>query len=593
MSNTASVRIYQIREDSDINQLIAHLTDDLHYNKVQFHEQIQQQQEVEIQAFVRENYSTPDWFKMVKLYLVGATPLNKFRKYDFIALISCKSKKEKDYTFTFCRGTGYHHIANYINYAFGISILESIFDPTLNKIKSISEKGIIGDILASRRFYKKARSIVYEDDFGKYYQNIDARIQQSQIKQKLPNFSAYIRKLKPSITISGSDSVEVKMKINFLAFILLLKDLAELVAEEHPIIFNKTLIPLDVKRNGEKISQLNEEILDNFVDNHLDPEKYPMDFVFCPRDFEAFYNSASCQVFFPGLTDLKGKEIAPIRTDDVYNLSDSPYLDELFERIKESNEYRDTNDTRGFLKEVLESICVVTKNDEDYETTAGKLREYLQLEIEKDGISYFLLDDKWYSLQAGFDLMLGERYTSIVNPKYRAYDFIHNWSNTDEAEYNKLFANHPNSFNLHQIIVDHVELCDAFIIDTERKTLYIIHVKDGIGATMRDLTSQAFMSARIIEEESRIETKDKLKKLYEQAVHNSRINNKTVSQEVFLGWFSSFKREYILVVHDDNKTRSDIIDGNFKSRIAKYSLVEFASVMRVNDWDYSLCCVNE
>ena len=245
------------------------------------------------------------------------------------------------------------------------------------------------------------------------------------------------------------------------------------------------------------------------------------------------------------------------------------------------------------MKEVLESICVVTKNDEDYETTAGKLREYLQLEIEKDGISYFLLDDKWYSLQAGFDLMLGERYTSIVNPKYRAYDFIHNWSNTDEAEYNKPFANHPNSFNLHQIIVDHVELCDAFIIDTERKTLYIIHVKDGIGATMRDLTSQAFMSARIIEEESRIETKDKLKKLYEQAVHNSRINNKTVSQEVFLGWFSSFKREYILVVHDDNKTRSDIIDGNFKSRIAKYSLVEFASVMRVNDWDYSLCCVNE
>jgi len=36
----------------------------------------------------------------------------------------------------------------------------------------------------------------------------------------------------------------------------------------------------------------------------------------------------------------------------------------------------------------------------------------------------------------------------------------------------------------------------------------------------------------------------------------------------------------------------DIIGGNFESRIAKYSLIEFASIMRVNDWEYSICCVN-
>jgi len=37
MSNTASVRIYQIREDTDISQLIVHITDDLHYSTVQFY----------------------------------------------------------------------------------------------------------------------------------------------------------------------------------------------------------------------------------------------------------------------------------------------------------------------------------------------------------------------------------------------------------------------------------------------------------------------------------------------------------------------------------------------------------------------------
>ena len=593
MSNTASVRIYQIREDTDISQLIVHITDDLHYSTVQFHEQIQRQQGVKIQAFVKDNYSRPSWFRMVSSYMTDTTSLTQFRKYDFIALIFCKSSKEREYVFAFCGGIGYQHIAEYINYAFGISVLESIYDPTLNKIKSVAEKGIIGDILSSRRFYRRARSFAYEHDFGKYYQNIDARFHESQIKQKLPKLAAFKGgKLKPNVTISGSASVEIKMKINFLALVFLLKDLSELLTVEHPIIFNKTLIPLDAKRDKEKISQLNEEIFENLVDYDSNPEKYSMDFVFCHREFEAFYSSASCQVIIPELTDAKGEEIEPVGIDDVYDLSDLSYMNEIFERIKQSREYRNADETRSFTKDVLESIRVVTKNDEGYETTTGKFREYLQLEIEQDGVSYFLLDDRWYSLKTDFDLRLKERYESIVSPKFKTYEFIHNWNNSNEAAYNKLYDNQLNSFYLHQIIVDHIELCDALIIDPEQKRTYFIHVKDGIGATIRDLTSQAYIAARIIEDESRTETKDKLKKLYEQAVNRKRVNSKTVSREDFLRWFSSFKREYVLVIHGDNKAQLDIIGGNFESRIAKYSLIEFASTMRVNDWEYSICCVN-
>ena len=56
-------------------------------------------------------------------------------------------------------------------------------------------------------------------------------------------------------------------------------------------------------------------------------------------------------------------------------------------------------------------------------------------------------------------------------------------------------------------------MCDVLIIDPNSKKTYILHVKDGIGATIRDLTAQAVISARIIEEEARTEEKDSLIKL--------------------------------------------------------------------------------
>lgn len=123
----------------------------------------------------------------------------------------------------------------------------------------------------------------------------------------------------------------------------------------------------------------------------------------------------------------------------------------------------------------------------------------------------------------------------------------------------------------------------------QQRKAYFLHVKDGVGANIRDLTSQAHMAARIIEEEARTEAKDKLKKLYEYGVYNDRINGEIVSQEDFLQWISSFKREYVLAIHGGDKSPSDIEHGNFESRIAKFSLVEFASDMSVNGWDFSIC----
>lgn len=394
IANTATIGVYRIRQDVNVDELIASLTGELKYSSIEFAELVQKKQEVKIRAFAKENHFFPEWVSMIRTYINGPTPFARSLKYDFIALIDCTSKNGQSQTFAFFGGSGYYHIADKLDKTFGIFVLECVFDPQLNGIKSVGEKGIVGDILASRRFYRRARPMAYEDDFAKYYQNIDIRLRDIQIRHGFPLFSGYRgEKMKPMISISGSASVEIRTKINFIELILLVRDLAELVTTEPPHIFNKTLIPLVDKKHKEQISRLNEKVFDKLVDFCFDPVKYPVDFDFCHRDFDSFFSSATCKFVFQCLTNTKGESIEPIEADDVYDLSNPHYIRELVKRMEKSVEYRNANDKRAFLKESLKSVRVNTSDDAGNPTTTGRLSDYLQQEIEEGGVSYFLLDN--------------------------------------------------------------------------------------------------------------------------------------------------------------------------------------------------------
>ena len=592
MNDTAIIRIYHIREDADISQMISRLTDELDYSEVAFNETIQQKNEVEIHLYAKKNNVVPDWVGLVTPYLKDSNPFREFLKYDFIMLIQCTSSNGQVHHFAFCGGAGYHHIIPIIDHTFGISVLEAVFDPKLNKLASVAEKGIVGDVLASRRFYRRARPIAYEDDFGKYYQTIDVRLHDSQIKEKFPRLAGKKgKKLKPMISISGSSSVEIRMRISFYELVLLLKDLAEVMVVQPLPIFNKTLKPLDARRDREQILELNDKVFGDIVNYCLKPNDYPMDIDFCHRDFEVFYGSNCCQFIIQNLSSTDGNDSKMIQFNDIYSFDNLSYIREIFKIIKSDDAYDQTEGGFSFAKNVFESIHVVTKDDQNHITTSGNFLEYLQREVEKEGIAYFLLDNRWYRLHNEFDSMLISKYTDRVSNKFKDYPFIHDWNGPDETAYNKLYDKQPDSFYLHLIKVDYIELCDALILDRPNARAYIIHVKDGVGATIRDLTSQVHMAARIIEEESRSGDRIKLAKLYEQALDKKRIDAQIISKDEFLQCITSFKREYVLAVHDNINASSDIKAGNLKSRIAKSSLVEFASAMRVNDWDFSVCCI--
>lgn len=69
MPNTASVKVYRIRPTVNIDDLVASLVKNLHYEPLELNELIQQQQQVKIRAVVKPTTGPPDWVNMIKPYL--------------------------------------------------------------------------------------------------------------------------------------------------------------------------------------------------------------------------------------------------------------------------------------------------------------------------------------------------------------------------------------------------------------------------------------------------------------------------------------------------------------------------------------------
>jgi hypothetical protein len=115
----------------------------------------------------------------------------------------------------------------------------------------VKEKGIIGDVLASSRYYRRARALAYEDDFGKYFQNLDLKIENNQIEEFFPAIKSYKGdNLKPQISISCSACVEIKIKIDFITVIKSIKDIIRLQDIDVPKIFNTSLVLKDRLKVG-------------------------------------------------------------------------------------------------------------------------------------------------------------------------------------------------------------------------------------------------------------------------------------------------------------------------------------------------------
>lgn len=587
MPETAHLKVYQLKSTILQSQIEEKILQQDGYVPMLIKSLIQDRNGARLIGYYQECHNLPEWVSFISPYIEGAVPFKNAKKFNLILLIELEKPEGGRVVFAVTGGSGAIHLSNFIDSNFGIALLERIFDPDENKLNSVKEKAIIGDVLASSRYYRRSRALAYEDDFGKCFQNISVRLTKKQVDESFPTI-AKIKKNKESysVAVNCSSSLDLCIKMNLLDLILTIKEIMQILSSPPKLIFNKTLQPLDKRLSKDQISILNRILLSTIID-FSSGKTAELDIDFCPRDFEDYFTSSRVVFSLPEITPEIGRRdnFRMIEMEEFLYADIKVPIVEMFSRLSESKEYKEAEDKVSLTLNYFTSIRVTTYDADGKITTSGRLLEYCNSEIRADGLSYFILDNVWYELKTQFDETLSLKYEEKVAKNVMEYAFISKWETGTEDFYNSKYDKKVNPFELHKVMVKNIEICDALYVEHSSKSIFILHAKDTIGASIRDLVSQAFLSARIIEEEVRSEDKPELRSLYAGGVRDGRIDNHVVTEDAFLSYFN-FKRVYGLLIHTGT-ANSQLKTGAFRSRIAKFSLTEFATVMHANDFSFA------
>lgn len=226
----------------------------------------------------------------------------------------------------------------------------------------------------------------------------------------------------------------------------------------------------------------------------------------------------------------------------------------------------------------LSSVTITTENA-DYGSgygTSGNLLSHLNGEIRYQGKTYYLLSGKWYEVDAEYieqvknDFLMTMDELDLDARKIG----LKNWKNgVKEGDYNESSMPNGSFINGDTVLTDNVELFDTLYSDDE--ATYIIHVKKGFGAKIRDVRSQVMNSANMIENDLRSGLRNKLKSHYVGLKGQSRVS---CSESEFLNLFER-PRVYVLAYGTKVKVDSSSIE-KFSSTVARMEIVSLNSQFR-------------
>lgn len=590
MNQTSHVKVYLLQEYVTTQHILKHLKKHScsKYKSIQLNSDsliTEAENLIDIKGFVnntKEDY--PEWFQMLEPYLQDSKQIGKKKRSDLILLFTFKTdSSDLTRTYLVAGGLGAVHIQNFLDPQFGLNILGRIFEPERNSIGNVDEKAIIGDILASVRYYRHPRRLDQEDDFGKILKRLSVTLYDDQIKDNFNSLYDYKKKNDDlKLTVEGSSFFDCKAKIPFRTLLQFIKEINLLLDSSPKTLFNQSLRQIDNRKEKALVKILGIQLLGKikaFCENINSEET---DISVCPDNFTNFFSSSAGKLISNAATVQQFDSL-----DVLQNLS---IIKDAYQEFSQKNPSV-TDDIKLLWFADLE---IQTYQDiPDNPLTSGKLEKYCNTEVFYSNQTYFLISGNWYEILTGFDSSLTEKYENKIlkHSKIAKYPFIPKWEKGEsEGKFNDSFSKNPISKTtnivVHPLKTNHIEICDVMHIDHESKTVYFIFAKKGLNASVRDLVSQVSISARIIQMEAKSKDQTNMNNFYQTLTKNKKIVKKP-TKESFRSFFTQYSHKYVLVIQDEDCS-TKLNSGIFRSRIAKYSLIEFATFMDTNEMDFSI-----
>jgi uncharacterized protein (TIGR04141 family) len=462
-------------------------------------------------------------------------------------------------------GQGIFELQGHIVTNFGTEILVRLIERNSKVIKGLQERGVTGTILGETKFFRGDQRMSDEDQFGRIYKEVRAELNLKILTKNFGFSKAELRR--GSAACLAKSSFQINKSISFTQLLAICGRLNAIGRLKPKFALNKVVL---IQNRGERNRQLLKELHEHLIEILFDSCKKGdlSDFDFCHEDFEAYYSSASHQVYASG-DPLKYKEpvdlrriLADMKRKRVLHMDDPVYF------------------KHSFLE-----IMLATFDADGEHLTSGSILEHFHGEITYNGRSFFFVDSQWYLIESEFIDDLNKEGKEMLAGVWEDKLLVEPFDLDErEDQYSSTFIGKPGFCMLDTILVDNIELCD--LLQYSNDSLHLIHIKKGFNNSIRDLVNQISLSARrvINDRKSDYGYIDEIEsKLRSGRTSGSSLKQRMAAQRLPTKSLSDLFRTrrdreiiFCLVFVDEAATNRVLKDDleKFDSNIAKYSLID-------------------
>ncbi len=384
--------------------------------------------------------------------------------------------------------------------------------------------------------------------------------------------------IKKDVGVIGKTTFIINKSINLDRLVEVIKGIIEVLKTAPIVRLNKVkLLSPRVSQHKALVHELEEKLLMEILTN-LENANFKVDFDICHSEFEKY-------LLATGYNIRIGHSVTDFFTNNLDKIDDISFIHSIV--TEKALNYQDN---KMEIIELLKSIIIISYSSETKIQTKGLLIKHLSGQITYQGKSYFFMEGIWYELEDNFLADLDEECRSIITNCHDNTVLDLPWGNNSELkenEYNSLYFDKDEFLVFDKVFDNNLELFDLIKIDDD--LIHLIHVKRGFGNTVRDLTSQIYLSAKRIQSSIRSNNYNFAENLYKSLLSKKDSTNeyykKVYKQKEKISksdFKELFKRKiiYCIAIYDDVKEKRNFEDiEKFDSNIAKYSILDLARRM--------------
>lgn len=379
-------------------------------------------------------------------------------------------------------GRGSAIVKKYRNSNFGLDIYQKIANPTQDIIHSIDSRGITGNLASEQRAFRNEQKLADSLSIGQIPKSMMLTLNH-ELVDSLFDFIDFGDSSNVNLAISAS--FHLKFNITFDEVNSLIKVLSGLLKKEDLVslsrfkrIVDKSLIKSSL------VPRLHDYLYSEYdkVTNPRGNDNRKLDFDFVhPQKLLSYHEAEEYKVF------LKNARKPLFTTKDrnqVFTLS-MRYIFELEDR---------PTDQFSFIRYLMGAK--VKSYSKKSKLTEAPFITHVSCEISVKDSTYFLIDKDWYAIKGDFVEEVNQECLSLIegnelqpNPLCNFWDIEF----VSEGDYNLSYLDEDGFTILDKVLSQNIELCD--LLYETKDMLYLIHVKGGFDAKIRDLCNQVTISA--------------------------------------------------------------------------------------------------